>query len=67
MISHLGIGLAALGRPALRELMPMQPGDAMETCADISDLTHAVGFRPKTSIEDGISRFVEWFLRFQSQ
>jgi UDP-glucuronate 4-epimerase len=50
----------AVGRPALRELLPMQPGDAIETCADCTDLERAVGFRPSTSIEDGVKRFAEW-------
>ncbi len=51
----------AVGRPAVREFLPMQPGDVVETCADSSDLELAVGFRPNTSIEDGTRLFVEWF------
>ena len=51
----------AVGRPAIGEFLPMQPGDVLETCADSSDLERAVGFRPNTSIEDGTRRFVEWF------
>ena len=51
----------AVGRPALREYLPMQPGDVIETCADSTDLERAVGFRPGTPIEDGIRRFVDWF------
>jgi UDP-glucuronate 4-epimerase len=50
-----------IGRPAIRELLPMQPGDVAETCADSSDLERVVGFRPNTSIQDGARRFVEWF------
>jgi UDP-glucuronate 4-epimerase len=50
-----------IGRPAIRELLPMQPGDVVETCADSADLERAVGFRPNTSIKDGARRFVEWF------
>jgi len=49
------------GRSAIREFLPMQPGDVLETCADSSDLERAVGFRPNTSIEDGIRMFVQWF------
>lgn len=52
---------SALGRPAIRELMPMQPGDVPETCADVEDLRQAVGFAPDTPIAVGIDRFVEWF------
>ena len=51
----------ALGRTATRELLPMQPGDIAETCADVSDLQAAVGFRPSTSIEEGIRSFVAWY------
>ena len=51
----------ALGRPAIRELLPMQPGDVYETCADVEDLRQAVGFAPKTAIADGIGRFIDWF------
>jgi UDP-glucuronate 4-epimerase len=56
---------AALGKPATRELWPMQPGDVPETCADVADLERAVGFRPSTPIGEGIGRFVEWFVRFR--
>src|SRR5882724_10007123 len=48
----------ALGCTATRELLPMQPGDITETCADVSDLQAAVGFHPSTSIEEGIRRFI---------
>jgi UDP-glucuronate 4-epimerase len=51
----------AVGKRAIRQNLPMQPGDVLETSADCGDLERAVGFRPSTSIEDGIARFVEWF------
>lgn len=50
-----------LGRKAKIELVPMQPGDVPETCADIDDLMRVVGFRPVTSIEDGVRKFVAWY------
>jgi UDP-glucuronate 4-epimerase len=50
-----------LGRRAKIELLPMQPGDVPETCADVDDLMHDVGFRPSTSIEDGVRKFVIWY------
>jgi UDP-glucuronate 4-epimerase len=50
-----------LGRKAKIELVPMQPGDVPETCADIDDLMREVGFRPVTSIEDGVRKFVAWY------
>jgi len=43
----------------------MQPGDVTQTYADAADLERAVGFRPKTPIEEGIRRFVDWFLGFR--
>jgi UDP-glucuronate 4-epimerase len=50
-----------LGRKAVRNLLPMQPGDVLETFADIEDLVRDVGFRPATSLQDGIARFVNWY------
>jgi UDP-glucuronate 4-epimerase len=50
-----------LGREAVKQMLPMQPGDVMETFADIDDLMRDVGFRPQTSIEDGIREFVSWY------
>lgn len=49
------------GRPAIKELVPMQPGDVSETRADVDDLMRDVGFRPSTPIEEGIRRFAAWF------
>jgi UDP-glucuronate 4-epimerase len=54
----------ATGKRAIRELLPMQPGDVPETYADVTDLERAVGFRPSTPIADGIGRFVDWFRGF---
>ncbi len=51
----------ALGKRAIVELAPMQPGDVIETFADVTALQAAVGFAPSTGIEVGIGRFVEWF------
>jgi UDP-glucuronate 4-epimerase len=50
----------ALGKTAVRELLPMQPGDVPETYADVADLERGVGFRPKTPIGVGVRRFVDW-------
>jgi UDP-glucuronate 4-epimerase len=51
----------AIGKPAIREFLPMQPGDAPETYADVGDLERAVGFRPETPIAQGVRCFVDWF------
>ncbi len=54
----------ALGREAKKNFLPLQPGDVPATYADIDDLTEAVGFRPSTPIEEGIQRFVDWYLDY---
>lgn len=56
---------AALGKTAIRELVPMQPGDVPETCADVEDLRKAVGFAPATPIDEGVKRFVDWFRAYR--
>jgi UDP-glucuronate 4-epimerase len=52
------------GRTAIKEMLPMQPGDVPATYADIEDLARDVGFRPATTIEDGIGRFAKWFREY---
>jgi len=54
----------ALGKKAIRNLMPFQPGDVPATFADVSSLEQATGFRPKIPIEIGVPRFVEWYREF---
>jgi UDP-glucuronate 4-epimerase len=52
------------GRAAIKEMLPMQPGDVEATYADVTDLERDIGFRPATSIEDGIVRFATWYREF---
>ncbi|MGY3451141.1 NAD-dependent epimerase [Bradyrhizobium sp. USDA 4353] len=52
------------GRPAIKEMLPMQPGDVEATYADVSDLERDIGFRPATSIADGIERFAKWYREY---
>jgi UDP-glucuronate 4-epimerase len=54
----------ALGRKAKIKLVPMQSGDVPETWADVDDLIRDVGFRPETSIEDGVQKFVAWYRQY---
>jgi UDP-glucuronate 4-epimerase len=54
----------AVGKAAVRELMPMQAGDVPETSADVDDLHRDVGFVPATPIADGVRRFVDWYRAF---
>lgn len=55
---------SALGRKAIKEFMPLQPGDVPETYADVEDLSRAVGFRPDTDIIDGINNFISWYREY---
>jgi UDP-glucuronate 4-epimerase len=52
----------ALGRSVDKNLLPMQPGDVPDTWADLSTLRHDVGYAPSTPIEDGVKRFVDWYV-----
>ena len=51
----------ALGKPAVKNFLPLQPGDVLATYADVDDLTRDVGFKPSTPIEVGVQRFVDWY------
>ena len=51
----------SLGRTATKNFMPLQDGDVPATCADVSELEAWTGFKPGTSIEDGVGRFVAWY------
>ncbi|HZM47502.1 MAG TPA: NAD-dependent epimerase [Burkholderiales bacterium] len=53
-----------LGRKAIMQMLPMQPGDVQATMADVSNLERAVGFRPRTTVEEGVARFVDWYRDF---
>ena len=55
---------AKLGRKAQLELLPLQPGDVPVTYADVEDLIRDIGFQPRTSIEEGIGRFVDWYREY---
>lgn len=55
---------SCVGKKADRNLLPMQPGDVLATYADVQDLARDVGYRPQTSIEEGMARFVEWYRGF---
>lgn len=51
----------AVGKTAIKNFLPMQPGDIPCTYADIDDLIEDVGFKPKTSIEEGLGHFINWY------
>jgi len=53
-----------LGKQAIKNLLPLQPGDVPDTYADVSDLVSDLGYKPGTSLETGIGNFVEWYRNF---
>lgn len=58
---------SCLGIQAEKEMLPLQPGDVPATYADIEDLERDFGFHPKTSIQEGIARFVEWYRSYYAK
>lgn len=50
-----------LGQKAVVELLPLQPGDVLNTCAEASDLAQATGFQPRIELDEGLERFIAWF------
>ena len=54
----------ALGKEAVLELLPLQPGDVPDTFADSTALEQAVGYKPSVSVEDGVQQFVDWYRDF---
>jgi UDP-glucuronate 4-epimerase len=60
----VGLLEEAIGKKAVRELLPMQPGDVPATYADVDDLMREVEFRPATPIGEGIRRFVAWYREY---
>ena len=57
----------ALGKSAIKEMKPMQPGEVVETYADIGKSQKILNFQPSVSIEEGIGRFVDWFKFYYSE
>jgi len=61
LLRYIEVIEQCLGRKAVVELLPMQPGDVRATTADVSSLQEATGFRPDTSVETGIAKFIDWY------
>jgi len=56
----------ALGKSAIKELLPLQPGDVPDTFADVTALIEAVGYQPSTPVQEGVNHFVEWFKAYHA-
>ncbi len=61
LMDYIGLIEECLGKKAIYEFLPMQPGDVKETVADITAIQRDVGFAPTTRITEGIPRFIQWF------
>ena len=61
LLRMIGLIEQACGREAVREFLPLQPGDVPETFADIEAIGRDLGFAPRTSIDEGVPRFVDWY------
>ena len=64
LMDYIRIIEKACSKKANLKLLPMQPGDVLETFADIKHSTEELGFSPKTNLDEGIPRFVEWFREY---
>jgi len=64
LLRYIEVLELCLGRKAALELLPLQPGDVPDTCADVADLCRDVGYAPTTPVEVGIARFVEWYREY---
>ncbi|ERM06840.1 NAD-dependent epimerase [Pantoea agglomerans] len=64
LMSYIEAIEKALGITAKKNLMPMQPGDVLETSADTEALFKAIGFKPQTGVEEGVKNFVDWYRDF---
>ena len=64
LMDMIGVLEGVLGRTAEKRMLPLQAGDVPATWANVDDLTRDVGFKPATSIEEGIRRFVTWYKEF---
>ncbi len=54
----------ALGIEAKKNMLPLQPGDVLETSADTKALYEVIGFKPETTVKDGVKNFVDWYRNF---
>ena len=64
LLRFIAVMEEALGKEAIKDFQPMQPGDVVATAADTQALEQWVGFRPSTSIEEGVDRFARWYREF---
>ena len=64
LMDYIGAIEKALGKQAEKNLLPLQPGDVPDTWADTEDLGNDVGYQPSTPVEEGVKKFIDWYLEF---
>ena len=64
LMKYIEVLEECLGRKAEKNLLPLQLGDVPDTWADVEDLVRDVGYRPTTPVEEGIKRFVDWYVDY---
>jgi UDP-glucuronate 4-epimerase len=64
LLRYIEVIEQCLGRKAQKNLLPMQPGDVPDTFADVEDLIRDAEYQPSTPVEEGVARFVEWYLDY---
>ena len=64
LADYIDVLESSLGKKAKKNLVPLQPGDVPDTFADVEDLIKDTGYKPTTTIEEGIKKFVEWYLEY---
>jgi UDP-glucuronate 4-epimerase len=64
LMKYIGLLEEYLGRVAEKNMLPLQPGDVPDTWADVEDLANDVGYRPSTPVEEGVKKFVDWYLEY---
>lgn len=64
LLDFIAVLEKVLNKKAIKNFLPMQPGDVLQTYADISLLKHDFHYRPKTSLLEGIKNFINWYLEF---
>jgi UDP-glucuronate 4-epimerase len=67
LLRYIEVLEQCLGREARKNLVPLQQGDLPDTWADVDALARDVGYRPSTPLEDGVRRFVEWYLSYYAR
>ncbi|MDO9550908.1 NAD-dependent epimerase [Rhodonellum sp.] len=67
LMDYIGALEKAVGKVAEKNMLPLQQGDVPATFADVSDLVRDTGYKPATSVEDGVAAFVEWYNKFYNK